>query len=239
MNFLRIIQAASIAMICLASGRGLASTATYSVTFTGTWSQATHPGAYPAGAHFSALVGGVHNDQVSFWSPGGLASPGIEQMAEVGGTSLLSGEVQAAINAGNASAVVLGGGIASPGNTTTNFQVSSAFPLITLTSMVAPTPDWFVGVHGLDLRDGAGWKSQVVVDLFGYDAGTEQGTGFSLANPDTVPHQPISLLTLPFTPGSPKLATFTFSLLSSVPEPATVGLFLSGATPALFWRRRR
>lgn len=239
MKLLRSFLAASIAMTCLASGRGLASTATYSVTFTGTWSQATHPSAYPAGAHFSALVGGVHNDQVSFWSPGGLASPGIEQMAEVGGTSLLSGEVQAAINGGNASAVVLGGGIASPGSTTTNFQVSSAFPLITLTSMVAPTPDWFVGVHGLDLRDGVGWMNQVVVDLFGYDAGTEQGTGFSLANPDTVPHQPISLLTFPFTPGSPRLATFTFSLVSSVPEPSTVGLFLSGATSALFWRRKR
>jgi hypothetical protein len=208
------------------------------VTFAGLWSQATHGGAYPAGAHFSTLVGGVHGDQVSFWTPGGLASPGIEQMAEVGGTSLLSGEVQAAINAGTASSIILGSGINSPGSASKNFEVTSQFPLVTLASMVAPTPDWFVGVHGLDLREGASWKPQLVVDLYGYDAGTEEGFGFSLANPATTPPQPISLLTAPFATGSPPLARFTFTRLSVVPEPTTATLLLVGGIVGALRRKR-
>src|SRR5262245_40471842 len=95
----------------------------YNVKFDATWSQATHPAAYPAGAHFSALIGGVHNDGVSFWTPGQLASAGIEQMAEIGGTTALRNEVQAAINAGTASTVIQGSGINSPGSTNVTVDV--------------------------------------------------------------------------------------------------------------------
>ncbi|MGD9631839.1 MAG: spondin domain-containing protein [Pirellulales bacterium] len=208
-----------LAAVCIAQSLAAAAIQ-YDVKFDATWSAATHPGAYPAGAHFSALIGGVHGDQVSFWTPGQLASAGIEQMAEIGGTSALRGEVQAAINAGTALSVIQGGGITSPGSTSVTVDVSQQFPLVTLVTMVAPSPDWFVGVHGLDLRNGAGWKDQLTVDLYAYDAGTEQGTGFSLSNPDTVPRQPIVLLGTPFAAGSPHLGTFTFTRIG-VPEPAT------------------
>lgn len=199
-----------------------AATIQYNVKFDATWSQASHPGAYPSGAHFSALIGGEHSDAVSFWTPGQLASAGIEQMAEIGGTTALRTEVQMAINAGTASAVIQGSGINSPGSTTVTVNVSPQFPLVTLVTMVAPSPDWFVGVHGLDLRDGAGWNNQLTVDLYAYDAGTEQGTGFSLSNAATVPQQPIALLGAPFASGSPRLGTFTFTRLS--PEPGTAAL---------------
>jgi len=196
---------------CVCAGRASAASASYTVTFDATWSQTTHPNAYPADAHFSALIGGVHSDQVSFWAPGGLASAGIEQMAEIGGTSALRSEVQAAINASTGLSVIQGSGIGSPGSTSVTLQLTSDFPLVTLVTMVAPSPDWFVGVHGLDLRDGAGWKNHVTVDLFPYDAGTEQGVGFSLSNPDTIPHQSIELLGFPFTSTDPRLGTYTFT----------------------------
>jgi hypothetical protein len=210
----------------------------YNIKFDATWSQATHPGAYPAGAHFSALIGGVHNDGVSFWTPDQLASAGIEQMAEVGGTTALRNEVQAAISAGTASAVIQGSGINSPGNTTVVIDVSTQFPLVTLVTMVAPSPDWFVGVHGLDLRSGAGWANQLTVDLYAYDAGTEQGSGFSLSNPATVPQQPIALLGTPFAAGSPRLGTFTFTRIG-VPEPSTSLLTLLCVIAACSRRVRR
>jgi hypothetical protein len=231
----RAVITTSLAWIC-AAGAAKAATITYRVDFQATWSQQTHPNAYPAGAHFSSLIGGVHSDQVSFWTSGSLASAGIEQMAEVGGTTALRGEVQSAINMGTASAVLQGSGIASPGSTSLTFDVSSAFPLVTLVTMVAPSPDWFVGVHGLDLRDGLGWKSEVAVDLFAYDAGTEQGVGFSLSNPDTVPHQTIAPLGFPFAVGDPRLGTFTFTRLTPVPEPSALSL---AATAALLVLRRR
>jgi hypothetical protein len=84
---------------------GFAATITYEIDFNAMWSAQSHPGAYPGGAHFSALIGGAHSPAVSFWEPGALASAGIEQMAEIGGTSILRSEVQTAINAGSALAV--------------------------------------------------------------------------------------------------------------------------------------
>jgi hypothetical protein len=226
----------SLAWIC-AAGAARGAAITYRVDFEVTWSQQTHPNAYPAGAHFSSLIGGVHSDQASFWTPGGLASAGIEQMAEVGGTTALRNEVQSAINMGTASAVLQGSGIASPGSTSITFDVSSSFPLVTLVTMVAPSPDWFVGVHGLDLRDGMGWKSEVTIDLFAYDAGTEQGVGFSLSNPDTAPHQAIAPLGVPFAVGDPRLGTLTFTRLTPVPEPSAWGL--AGTVAVTVLRRRR
>lgn len=186
---------------------------TYRADFNATWSAQTHPNAYPTNAHFSALVGGVHNNQVEFWAPGGIASVGIERMAELGATTQLRDEVQSAINAGTASSVILGSGVTSPGSTSVNFDVLPAFPLVTLVTMVAPSPDWFVGVHGLDLRDGQGWKRQVTVDLFTYDAGTDNGVNFTSADIDAVPRQPIALLGAPFAASDPRLGTFTFTLL--------------------------
>lgn len=229
------------ACYCIASCFAVGASAapiSYSVKFDATWSSVTHPGAYPGGAHFSALIGGVHNELVSFWTPGQLASAGIEQMAEVGGTTALRNEVQAAINVGNAASVIQGSGIASPGNTSLTIDVSPQFPLVTLVTMVAPSPDWFVGVHGLDLRSGTKWQKQLTVDLFPYDAGTEQGTGFSLSNPDTVPRQTIALLGLPFAAGSPRLGTFTFTRLN-VPEPSAEVLLLAAATSVLTLRKRK
>jgi hypothetical protein len=217
---------------------GFAATITYEVDFNVTWSAQSHPGAYPGGAHFSALIGGVHSSAVSFWAPGALASAGIEQMAEVGGTLALRTEVQMAINAGSALAVIQGGGVNSPGSTSVMVDMTPEFPLVTLVAMVAPTPDWFIGVHGFDLRSGGVWTQQATVDLYAYDAGTEEGSGFSLSNPATSPSQPIALLTAPLSTAAPRLGTFTFTRVTPIPEPATAALAASVALAAIHFHRR-
>ena len=66
-----------------------ASTATYSVRFQGQWRTAVTPGGLPGGAHFSRLIGGVHNAGVSFLESGRRASAGVESMAEIGGWAAL------------------------------------------------------------------------------------------------------------------------------------------------------
>ena len=188
----------------------------YRVDFNGEWSAATHPSAYPGtSAHFSPLIGGTHDGSVSFWEPGQLASPGIESMAEVGGTTTLRSEIE---TARDPNAVISGNGINSPGSTSITFDINASHPLVTLVAMVAPSPDWFVGVHGLNLRNDGQWIPSVSVDLFAYDAGTENGSGFSLSNPPTVPPVPIALLGAPFVGDSTsRLGTFTFNL---VPDPS-------------------
>src|SRR3954471_7767561 len=81
-----------------AAGSARASLATYEVTFTAAWSSGTHPDAWPAGgAHFSPLIGGTHSAATRLWQDGGLASPGIEAMAERGATGPLRSGVESRI----------------------------------------------------------------------------------------------------------------------------------------------
>ena len=206
----------------------------YEVTFDATWSAATHPGAYPGGAHWSPLVGTTHNGNVSFWEVGQLATTGIERMAETGATSTLRNEILAA--GADSDTLLLGSGIASPGNTSIVFDVNKTHPLVTLVSMVAPSPDWFVGVSGLDLLDGNQWVEEVVIDLFSYDSGTDSGTNFTSPNADTNPADPISLITTGPLGGTPALGTFTFR---RIPEPSGLLILLAGAAAAMRRNDRR
>jgi hypothetical protein len=181
----------------------------YRVSFDATWSAGTHPSAYPGGAHFSSLIGTTHNDQVTFWDTGGIATSGIEDMAETGNPSQLSSEYAAA--GADSDTLITAGGIGSPSSISTTFNISSTHSLVTLVTMIAPSPDWFVGVSGVDLKSGGNWMSELVVDLYAYDAGTDSGSTFTAANNDTNPQDPIALLGAPFT-GTPALGTFTFTL---------------------------
>ena len=172
--------------------------ARYQVTFTSRWNANSHGNSppYPAGRspHFTSLVGSTHNSQVTFWQRGQLATPGIESIAELGSTSTFRTTDQAnARAAGNAGAYLnLGGLGAYPSSATRQIDVSEDFPLLTLASMIAPTPDWFVGVSGFNLKEGSRgcWKRRITENLVGNDAGTETGTGYSLGNPAESPTSP-------------------------------------------------
>ncbi len=207
---------------------------TYRVTFESTWSAATHPagfpaGSFPTGAHYSALVGTSHSAAVAFWASGGLASPGIEAMAERGQNSLLVQEMAAAMAAARAGTV--GPGLpTSPGSVSTEITVTDAHPLVTLVTMLAPSPDWFVGVHGLDLRVGGAWPATVTVPLAVYDAGTDSGAMYESADIDTQPREPVSLLgSAPFVAGA-AVGTFTFTRLTTAAgDDSDAGAFALGA----------
>lgn len=198
----------------------MASTAdvvTYRVTFASTWSAGTHPQDFPSNPHFSGLIGATHNVAVSFWNAGQLASAGIESMAETGGKSALIAEVNGAIGAGHAEFLLSGNGIGrSPGQVELEFQVTDAYPLVTLVSMVAPSPDWFVGVSGVDLYDGGAWVQRLEVPLLVYDAGTDSGSSYTSANDNTDPADAISELTEAPFDGVQQVGTFVFELQSGV-----------------------
>jgi hypothetical protein len=172
-----------------------APSARYSVTFEPAWSAASHPQDFPGTAHFSPLIGGTHSARASFWRPGALASTGIKDMAERGRTSPLDAEVEAQIAAGAAQFVLRGGSIDRlPATTTFEFDVTREFPLVTLVTMVAPSPDWFVGVHDLDLLAGSDWAAERRASLLPYDAGTDDGASYSSPDRATRPPVPIALL---------------------------------------------
>ncbi len=216
--------------LVLGAGDGLADTATYQLTFTATWSAETHPQDFPSNAHFSPLVGGVHGDEVTFWQEGEPATLGMQRMAEWGDTTPLDTEVQTAIDAGQALAIVIGEGLPnSPDETSVEFTANDTFSRLTLVAMVAPSPDWFAGVSGLELRPEGAWVDGIVVDLYPFDAGTDAGITYTAPDQVEVPHVPIAPITgEPFTPGVP-VGTFTLTLLTTtdVPEPASLALSAS------------
>jgi len=188
--------------------------ATYRVTFTSTWSATTHPTDFPVNPHFSSLVGGTHCGCVTFWAPGNLATTGIKDMAERGRTNELVSEVEAAQTDSKAEFVLLGGGIAvSPGAVSMDFSVSLEYPRVTLVSMLAPSPDWFVGVAGMPLFSNGDWIDSMTVTLYPYDAGTDSGTSYASANAVTDPPVPVFAITdgpLSVSGTVPSIGTFTF-----------------------------
>ena len=169
--------------------------ATYRVTFRATWDATSHGSSppFPAGAHFSRVVGTTHVEGTSLWSTGGIATNGIEVMAETGAVGVLCDEVQAEVGSGRAGGCIRGQepSFRSPGTVTLAFDVDEPFPFLTLVSMIAPSPDWFVGIDGISLREGDCWAPRFERNLGGYDAGTDSGTTFTAPDADVTPHEPI------------------------------------------------
>ena len=52
--------------------------ATYTVTFEGNWNTDSTPDGVAPGAHFTTLIGAVHNSDVTFWAAGEMATAGVE-----------------------------------------------------------------------------------------------------------------------------------------------------------------
>ena len=193
--------------------------ATYEVTFRGNWTT-NSADSVPGSAHFTTLIGAVHNGNVTFWSVGQRASPGVEFVAELGGTSTFSNEVAAA----GSNAFLVSRGIGGQPTSSVTFDVSlpETHPRFTLLSMIGPSPDWFVGVSGLDMRPGGSWRESHSVNLFPYDAGTENGNGFALSNPATNPQQNIRSIRGEgrFSGATQPMAYLTFTLKSGQLPPS-------------------
>jgi hypothetical protein len=169
--------------------------ARYLLTFEAAWSEATHPTDFPSNPHFSGLIGATHKDSVRLWEEGETATPGIQNMAETGGKSPLDSEVEALVADGAACELISGGGIgSSPGVVSVEFVTSQDCPLVSVVSMIAPSPDWFVGVSGLSLFGDEGWIEDLVVDLYPYDAGTDSGSSYTSPNEPTEVREGIYLI---------------------------------------------
>ena len=193
--------------------------ARYQLTFEATWSDATHPTNFPPNPHFSGLIGASHSPAVHLWKEGERATPGIKNMAEIGAKSPLESEIDSLINQGSACSTISGGGInPSPGAVTVTFIVNQDCPVVSEVSMIAPSPDWFVGVSGLSLYDNNQWIDQRVVELLPYDAGTDSGSNYTSPNEPTDNPEVISRIKEEplLTDGAVlPLGTFTFSRLDN------------------------
>jgi len=189
--------------------------AAYSVRFEALWNAADHPYDFPSNAHFSPLVGATHGADVELWRPGARATEGIRAMAELGMVVPLRTEVRAV---GGAADYVEGDPVnRSPGVGFAALTVTAEHPLVTLVTMVAPSPDWFVGVRNLPLSERGEWLLRKTVELGPWDAGTDSGSTFLSPNQVSVPRQNIAPLTgFPFA-GTPPVGRFVFERTDAPP----------------------
>lgn len=173
----------------------------YRVTFENFWSAEDYPQEFPDSAHLSLVGGATHNVAVSFWEVGELATPGIEDMAESGLIDkLLFDEVIPAIDNGTADSMIAyreytGPQIDNvPGVSTFDIDVNVDWPLVTMVTMLGPSPDWFVGVSGLSLLNDNSWETMLSVDLPLHDAGTKMDIIPVMGGPGSKPKVPIGLV---------------------------------------------
>lgn len=171
---------------------------TYKISVEFDWTSSNHTsylGDFPNNAHFSPLIGTVHKNNHSIYKTGDLASPGIKLMAETGNTSTLSSEIDLQIAQGAVYDKFFAEG---PAGNQENIQLPEIkaynyFHYLSLVSMIAPSPDWFIASRNINLKNEDGtWKNQVVIDMHGYDSGTDSGEKFTSPNKPTIPQVEIT-----------------------------------------------
>ncbi|XP_031834060.1 spondin-1 isoform X2 [Nomia melanderi] len=177
--------------------------AKYEVTFEGLWSRNTHPKDFPSKGwliRFSDVIGASHTVDYRFWKYNGLASVGLRQVAELGSTRKLESELKE--QSEHIRTIIKARGISYPnvtGKTFAVFRVDRKHHLMSLVSMLDPSPDWIVGVSGLELcRSDCTWIEHKELNLYPYDVGTDDGITYLSPDSATDPQEPIRRITSSF-----------------------------------------
>ena len=192
--------------------------AKYTVTFNSVWNSSDH-GILPGSAHWSRVVGATHKTSGAFLKMGEEATNGIKNVAEFGSNTAFNAEVSTAISNNEADQYINGNslGVATGNIIINDLIVDKDYPLLTLVSMIAPSPDWIIAIDGEELLDASNnWKSSITIDLFPYDAGTDNGTNYTSGNSVTNPVGNITSLknVAPFN--DQKIGTLTISLVETL-----------------------
>lgn len=164
--------------------------ANYTIKITMKWTKITHPVDYPSGDHFSPFFLTVLKNNTSLYQEGQLASRGIKIMSETGGTSTLQREVNTLIGSSKALSFKKGSGLSSGEGQIVfrNIKLTKSFPKLSIVSMIAPSPDWFVSL-GKTLYDNTTntWIDNATETLVVWDAGTDSGVSYNSADSPTSP----------------------------------------------------
>ncbi|KAK0164904.1 hypothetical protein PV328_003471 [Microctonus aethiopoides] len=174
--------------------------AKYEVTFEGLWSRNTHPKDFPSKGwliRFSDVIGASHTVDYRFWRFDETASEGLQQVAEFGSTRKLESELKD--QSEHIRTIIKARGISHPnvtGRTFAVFRVDRNHHLMSLVSMIVPSPDWFVGVSGLELcLSNCSWVEHKELNLYPVDAGTDDGITYMSPDSKSDPVEPIKRIT--------------------------------------------
>lgn len=218
----------------------------YDVTFESNWNEIDHS-EIPTSAHWSNLLLVNHNTPNQFLEIGQLATTGIKDVAELGDNTAFSNEVQTAINNGDAQQLYTNAFSPNNATSTVTFEITVCNPYnyLTVVSMIAPSPDWFIAVNSFDITDIPlnSIDSPIVIDVFAYDAGTDDGINYDSSDSPNTPTDISMINGYPFN--GIKIGTLTIeyklTLLSLedqkinkevklFPNPSDGNIFISGDT---------
>ncbi|PSN42107.1 Spondin-1 [Blattella germanica] len=184
--------------------------ALYEMVFEGIWSKPTHPKDFPSNkweTAFSDMIGASHSNKYRFWEYGNFASKGLQRLAEWGESQELENEIME--NSDNIRTIIKARRLSYPnvtGRTYSMFRVDTENHLMSIVSKIEPSPDWIVGVSGVNLcLEDCSWVPAKTIYLFPWDTGTDSGISYNSPNTPTSPQQTISRLTTsyPNDPASP------------------------------------
>ncbi|XP_064488880.1 spondin-1-like isoform X2 [Ornithodoros turicata] len=185
--------------------------AKYEMTFEGLWSRYTHPKGFPDNewlTHFSDIIGASHGSDFKIWEYEGYASEGVKSVAEHGATKKLESELKA--ESGKIRTIIKARGLWYPnvnGKTFAVFRVDKKHHVMSILSMLGPSPDWIVGVSALELcLKNCSWITEKTMNLYPWDAGTSEGDTYVIGQKEaTSPQQRIQRITSshPHHPDSP------------------------------------
>jgi hypothetical protein len=69
--------------------------------------------------------------------------------------------------------------------------------MVSVVSMLAPSPDWFIAVININLIENNEWVTSKTITADIYDAGTDDGATFVSPDEPTIPRVPIFEITTP------------------------------------------
>ncbi len=172
-----------------------ASSAIYEVTFDINWNKDDFPVNYPSNPHFSKIIGWSHSSTSKFFALESMASEGIQKMAELGAIDPLIDEINQKISDGEGHELIIGENLGSGvGKISVEVNVNTKHPSITLATMIAPSPDWYLGVVNINLMENEEFVGEKNITALVYDAGTDSGTDYTSSNKVSNPQESISQL---------------------------------------------
>lgn len=176
--------------------------------FEGIWSNETHPKDFPFAVwltHFSDIIGASHETNFSFWGENHIATDAFKSLAEFGSPSSLETELRA--KGPKLRTLIKAAGLWYPHvntNTSSTFRVDRRHNKVSMVSMFGPSPDWVVGISGVDLcTSDCSWKESMDFDLYPWDAGTDSGISYMSPNLETQPRERMHRIT-PMYPEDPR-----------------------------------
>lgn len=179
--------------------------ARYNMHFQGMWSRQTHPKHFPVKEertrllHWSSIVGASHQEDYSIWEYGQYASRAVKEVCEYGYVNHMEQEMRK--NSDKILTVVKTQPLWGERDITrksldAQINVNQQSHLISLLSMIGPSPDWCIGVSKLDMcRPNCTWEDEMTIDLYPWDAGTDSGLSYFSHNIETDPPEKIHKIT--------------------------------------------